>query len=226
VLKKKLPLALPTNEDEFSQMMELVDERLRLAGVQIPARSMEGWRVVSWSLGLGLSLFPSQTLPRPGVFVGDDLTLRILQWFKSRYGQREAVDFGLGLVAIPIRDDLWSVRMPRGWGTVNYFASRTEPSTTPDYYLPRRIPPRTNVLDQVLDLPNGLRHALRDDELADFFSRFMSAFDAMSRLESVAGLPMIFEAQGDLGAAFRFLMSRPHTLGKHVMPPCKHPRKC
>jgi hypothetical protein len=69
-------------------------------------------------------------------------------------------------------------------------------------------------LDQVLELPDGLRHALLDDELAGFLDRFMSAFDAMSRLEAVTSLPMILEARGDLNTAFQSLMSRPPQLGQ------------
>jgi|ERR1700722_969467 len=214
MLKTKLSLALPTSEDEFIQMMETVDGALRAEGVQIPARSLEACRIISWSLGLGLSLFPPKRLPRPGVFVGDDLTLRVIDWIDARYGQRQAIDFGPGLVALPLRGDLWSVRLPRRFGTVVFFASRTERSTTPEYYLPRREPPRLNILEQVLELPEGLRIALSDSELADFLRRFMEAFAAMSDLEVVVDRPMVFEARGDINAAYQFLFSWPQQFGQ------------
>jgi hypothetical protein len=214
MLQEKLALTLPTSEAEFLQMMETVDEALRRDGVQIAARSMEACRIISWSLGLGLSLFPTKRPPRPDVFVGDDLTLRIIAWIDARYGKRQVVDFGPGLVAIPIRGDLWSVRLPRQMGTAIFFASRTEQSTTPDYYLRRREPPKLNVLDQVLELPEGLRAVLSDDELAAFSKRFMEAFAAMSDLEAVVARPMVFEARGDINAAYQFLISRPPQLGQ------------
>jgi hypothetical protein len=214
MLKVKLPLTLPSSEDEFISMMETVDEALRAGGVQISARSMEACRIISWSLGLGLSLFQPKGIPRPGVFVGDDLTLRITAWIDARYGQRQAMDFGPGLVAIPLRGDLWSVRLPRVFGTAVFFASRTERSTTPEYYLPRRESPKLNVLEQVLELPQGLRSALSDGELAEFLRRFMEGFTAMSAVETVGDRPMVFEARGDLSAAFEFLVSRPQQLGQ------------
>jgi hypothetical protein len=214
MLKTKLAITLPSSDDEFTQMMETVDEALRNGGVQIAARSLEACRIVSWSLGLGLSLFPPKRAPSPGVFVDADLVLRIMAWIDARYGRRQIVDFGPGLVAIALRGDLWSVRLPRQFGTAFFFASRTERSTTPDYYLPRRELPRLNVLDQVLELPEGLRSVLSDSELAEFLQRFMAAFKAMSALENVVDRPMVFEARGDLGAAHQFLMSRPQQLGQ------------
>lgn len=210
-----LSLKLPKNEAEFQQMMEFVDVHLRESGVTLQARPIRGWLEVSQSLELGLRMTPKQNRPpAKGSYEGDDMTIRIFQWFDERYGERLKMSWGPGRVFILLRHDPWMIDLPRIYGSVVLFASTTERSTESGEYLRKRERPRVNVVESIENLTDSMKASLTPNELRLIFEQWMLGFNALSSLEVISGTPMVAEVQSDIEAAVKHAMAKPPHYGQ------------
>lgn len=203
-----LKIKMPSNEYEFCQMMEDVDNFLRKEDISPPGRPIRGWMEIARVLKLNLSMFPqSLDEPRLGVYDGDDLTLRIFRWFDERYGDKIKIQQGVGRTIVLIRGDPWEVILPKVYGTVNFFISQTEKSSDQNDDLKQRRIPRSNILDSISGLPEGLSNALNSNELSQIASIFMNDLQAMSLIDDKKGMFMFKEVVTDINASVEHFLS-------------------
>ncbi len=209
-----LKLQLPSNENEFTTMMEEVDSYLRSEEIPVHARPIRGWFEISKSLNLGLSLFQRNiTKATDGVYTGDDLSLRIFSWFGERYGSKLAIRMGPGRAAILVRGDSWEINLPKVYGAVEFFISPNEKSSNQEDDLRLRRVPRCNILDLITDFPIGLAKSLDSNELKDIVSSFLAIFRSMESITNIEDMPMVREIRSDIDSAASHLLSNPPHYG-------------
>ncbi len=213
-MRPMLKIVVPNNENEFMTMMEIVDAFLRSQEIPIHARPMRGWFEISKTLQLGLSLFPRQkTIPSPGVYTGDDLSLRIFAWFDERYGKRLAIRSGPGRMAISIRGDVWELHFPRIYGTVLFFISQTIKSSDIKDDLRSDVAPKVNIFSLITEFPVGLAQSLNPMEMNSIAESFKQCFDSMQAIEEIQQLPLVKEIFSDIDSAANHLLTRPGHYG-------------
>jgi len=161
-----LNLTLLSNEMEVVAMMEAVDVYLRESDVPPHARPIRGWFEISKDLKLGLNMFPKELKePRPGIFSGDDLTLRIFRWFDERYREKLAIHMGPGRTVLLIKGDTWEATFPKVFGKVSFFISPVEKSSNIVEDLRLNRIPKYNILDAISQFPDGLAKSLNSTDL-------------------------------------------------------------
>lgn len=209
-----LEIELPTSENEFKAMMEIVDSFLRQSEIPVHARPIRGWFEISRTLNLGLRMSPCQDRAAiEGIYIGDDLTIRIFDWFDKRYGNKLAVRAGPGRGVVMIRGDFWEVQFPAIFGTVYFFISATEKSSIQKDDLKLRRAPKCNIIDEITDFPAGLALSLSSSELRAIADLFLVAYQAMLAICQIRELSMIEEALRDVDSAVNHLMSNPPHYG-------------
>lgn len=210
-----LPLTQPSNGTQFEEMMRIVDAYLRESGVPPHARPIRGWLEISGSLKLHLRMFPERDrAPVEGRYDGDDMTIRIFQWFEDQYGDKLKISFGPGRVFILVRHDPWVIQLPRIYGSAQVIASATVPSSKPEEYLRRREIPRLNVVDSIEGMTEAMKISLKSHELRAIYDQWRLGFEALSALEAIAQTPMVREVQSDIEAAVQHALSRPPHHGQ------------
>lgn len=202
-------------EDEFRALIEAIDDELKSAGLSVEMRPMRAWLTISGRHGLGLNLFPEKTAPEPGSYTGDDLTLRIFDWYEERYGEQIEIYFGPGSIILEIRGDLYRVCLPRVYGSAVRFIA--DPVTHG-----RDVHPKVthggqvatvNVLDCIEGLQPGLSKELSEQELKRLASdvhRLTLEFNSIETLFDKGFGP---QAQTDLEASVDCILRRPPDYG-------------
>jgi hypothetical protein len=188
------------DEREFTDMMEIVDAHLRQSGIPEHARPIRGWMIVSSSLGQSLKLAGQKDRPQDGVYTGDSLSARIMEWFETRYADKLKIRFGPGRIVAIIRDDPWEIHLPKVWGSVRFVVSR-EKTSTGRPQLSTSGPVVVNILDLIEKLPHGLRNTLAHDEMNAVGARFLAGYAAMSALDSLRKCPLVAQAINDFDVA-------------------------
>lgn len=196
---------IPEDTQAFSEMLERVDNKLAMEGLDIPQRPIHALRVVSMEFKIPLPITP----PIPGtehdVYKYWPISQRIYRWYDYRYGDRLKMDSGPGRMAFLIANDVWIFRFPRLYGSANLVASRT---TKSDKFRTDGKPATYNILDSIDGLPPGLRHSLKDPELGRLFDYFILGFKALSGLENFTGIELIKSAQADISSSIDHLIKR------------------
>jgi hypothetical protein len=223
-------LKAPSNEAEFNDLMETVDLHLRKSkSLPVHARPINGWLLVSASLGLGLRITAEQQgqAPRPGSYTGDDLTIRIFEWFDNRYKHRTEINFGPGRFVILLHGDPWIVLLPKIWSRCDLFVSQTLASSDVEEDLKLHRAPRLNVLDSIQGLPPGLKSSLDANELKSILEHFRAALEALSYVAHAAQTyPLIAEARIDFEGAVAFFMTEPPATGQAKWSSLQSLEKC
>ena len=192
-------------------MMEVIDRALRMHGVSVWMLPLRACCLVAHRHGDMGMLNPDRREPRDGVYTDGDLILRMSAWYTARYGKRLTVDFISGHVALLIRRESWVARVPRIWGGADIFISSTERTMhLPGPWITAK-PARVNVLDQIVDLPDGLRSSLKAIELKQLLETYVLARNALCALDAIAQrVPPVKEVL-DLNAAVHHMTgSSPH----------------
>jgi hypothetical protein len=208
---ERMELVQPRTDAEFEAMMFQVDERLRQCDVPIPARAMEGWRVVGWSLGLSLSLGAKQIRATDEApFTGSDLTRRIFNWFETQYGKRLSVRLGPGRIFVLLAGDPWVVHLPFARGQGTFFVSLSEKSS-PDF---SNQPFHLNVLDLVEDLPSGLAARVSPIDLENLLRHTVASWRTFELLRSLSADDLVHNAIANFDAVVHHVMARPPNFGE------------
>ncbi len=151
--------------------------------------------------------------PRMGCYSGDDLTIRVSEWFDKRYGERLKIDMSPGRAVILIRNDPWLVRLPRLMGTW-FVVTEDPPDYAPGDFVratkPGSLPNKLNCLRSVVDLPDALRTSLRIRERAEILSLFEIFFDVFHAMEDLQkdprSSPLVRQAMSDVDASVEHLI--------------------
>lgn len=195
----------PASEAEFQSLMTEVDRRMQDQKIPIVGRQLMARAEISKILASQLSGSCPKRDASPGVYEGDDFLIRVDQWIDEKYGERLLVDFSRGRVAVLLRGAIWVYKLPWLLGRFRLMASRTIPSDdvqmrayrADDPEEAKRPIPRHNVLDSLVALPEGLKHDLTDDELAQLLLAFETGIHAFEALRAIQQVPYIREAIAD-----------------------------
>ena len=130
--------------EAFSAYMESVDARLRDQGVDIPARPIRAFMLISEELKTR--------------FTWDSgFARRINSWFKERYAERLNINTSTRRMLALVRDDAYAIVYPLVFGTVRLSLLQVIPSVTPTTL--HALPP--GELQALLDL---VRHGYGEFE--------------------------------------------------------------
>ncbi len=115
------------DENQFQKLMELVNYELQKENVPIHARPLRSLSKVCQKLGIGLPIGPLPNRPpQDQVFSGDDLSLRIFEWFDDLYGEKLEYDFSVWSLPVEISGDIYCLKCPLIVGKVFMVADPDE----------------------------------------------------------------------------------------------------
>lgn len=190
----------------------MLDRALRMRKIPAAMRPLHAW----CHLADGEEHRDTRCADRPelgdGFPQGEELTRRVSEWFEARYGQRLHIETGPGRIVLLVHYEPWVVELPAIGSIGEIFVSTTERVGRPPQIWVTAEPMRINVLDQFVDLPEGLRGALQPAELAVLLRDFTLGLEARHALHSVASrVRLAAEARAALDAAVRSLTApSPH----------------
>jgi hypothetical protein len=204
-----------TNENEFVRMMEKTDDTLATEGIPIHARPLHAanriWR--RFGFGADLSLFVQDREPIAGVYVGDDLTIRMNRWYKQKYGDRLKVDPSKR-IPIMIRQDVYTLRIPMLRGAFEVICDPNQFGTTSGFQISTGGKPVTvNVVDVIDELTEAYAKSLTYDEMLTITDSFMRGVETTYAIYEAVRQAPISEAIGDLQASVTLLLSKPPQYG-------------
>jgi len=212
---RREPLAVPTNDVEFHELMEGIDRDLRERGVPVYARELAGLSEVSRQLRVEQSPMEARNHePRPGVYQGLDLTARVIRWFNDRYGERlRSLDPRPGRMAIILRSDVWVLHLPLLIGRHDVVASR-EIQSTSGVTMDASITPVFNILDAVEGMTRSLQASLTNPELDELMAAFKIGMPAYLFARSLRDQALVSEAISDHESTVLFLAGRDRHMGQ------------
>lgn len=205
----------PQSEEEFEALMDSVDRRLVMDGFSIGQRPLNAIMAIGREYQATLPV----TEPVPGyeadpVFRNWPFVQRILRWYDLRYGDRLKVDFSPGRLVVLLRGDPWVMRLPRIYGKVAFVASRTPKDKARPAFSMGQDPIVHNVLDGIVDLPQGFRDVLTDEELRELLNWAILSFTALTGLEQASQNELISNARSDYLAAVDYIVAKNPSYGQ------------
>jgi hypothetical protein len=203
----------PRPESEFLGLIEKIDAALISKETPISCRVIPALGLIREFLKVDIPITTKKRSPTPGSYEGEDLTLRVVNWYEQLYGDRMLHDFRPGRTVLLLRGDIWTFHFPRFYGRAQVFCSQTESTLRPPN---GRGPVRYNVLDAIEDLAPGLRNALCKSELGYIEQVFELGHKSLQELESIHHIDLATDAFADLNAAVFHLTvrNRHHGLSK------------
>ena len=195
--------------------MQQVDEELRRDGISIPARPIKAILKVSAKYGLRLRLFPlPDAPPSPGSYYGDDLAIRINNWFVERYGKKLSPDWSPGHTIINIRGDLYRLILPRFYGKAIIVADPQAHGKDiyPNLSMGNQLL-KINILEYVDDLEPEFSKALKPEELHHLILIANSQITRFSVIESLKDSELGGIAQANLRSAVDYALASPPQYG-------------
>jgi hypothetical protein len=105
--------------EAFSEYMETADARLRAQGVDLPARPIHAFMLISEELRIRF------------LFSNSEAARRIDGWFEQRYGNRLKIDFCIGRMLVLIGGDPYVAKYPVVFGTAKLDLLRVIQGVTP-----------------------------------------------------------------------------------------------
>lgn len=192
--------------------MEEIDAQLIADGVQIPARPLKAGLRITGRFDIVLNAIPPDGPILPGVFTAEQISLRIHDWMRRRYGDRLKLPFTLGRVVFPLRGSFYVVNCPVVLGSARFIC---DPAT---FGMRREsigvhTVPICNVVDLVESLTADLARSLTAEEVVKLGLVHASAMAAFLSLHAVVDVEFVSEALGDLDAAVNHLVEHKPQAG-------------
>lgn len=200
---------VPTSGPEFEALMADIDTKLTAEGTEIPNRPMMAIREVGLRYKVPMPLGGEVSGMPPELRAQAPLSDAINRWFKEVYGDKLNVDPCPGRTVIRLDGDLYTMRIPRIFGQVNFVTSRAfldNPGIS-------RGPATCNVAQLVDDLSESKASRLSDDALNELATSFQRALPALYTLENTPH-ELIQIALGDVAVAVGNLMVRLGRFGE------------
>jgi hypothetical protein len=186
----------PTTPREFDDMMSHLDDHLALHGYTPAQRSVNAARLVSRALGLDGTPIFGGGLERGAPFGPRDLIMRVFEWFKATYGDRNNIDMSLGYTVLPLRGTYWRLRIPRSYGTVVPFADRNLENKGRQMGT-AQAPATYNVLTGLKGATQQYVGRLTDAEIARVLEAYYRGFVATAALNELEGSDLFDQARSD-----------------------------
>lgn len=207
--------------------MRTVDDYLREHGAQPAQRPLRAFLEVSRALNLGLRMVTTGGEPEPGVFVGDDMSLRLFNWYAQNYDSKLKMDFGPGRVVLMIRSEPWVVQYPMVLGTVRFIVDTIQTQQQGGTGIGKPEVPVVNILDLINKLPPKVRRSFSEQEQRQIGTAFIEGFLHMQALSTVLPKGMCQEVLCDLDIAVEHIESNSsHHLGLSKWSSLQAAEKC
>jgi hypothetical protein len=176
---------LNISDEEFERVMKEIDDELVSENVQVPARQMRGWMLFCKKRQLH------------GTSFTDPISVRVLDWFKTRYGERINLDFGLGYSIEVIRGDLLRCRCSVFFGEIHLFSHAAFLGRIPEGPAVNR-PALVNVLDHVHGMTPAFAGSLRPEDRRTLLRRYATSLEQCSRIGDADAPAFVPEGRADL----------------------------
>ena len=200
-----------TNDYDFDKAMQEIEASLARQGVAIRAREFRTLVEVCRLAGQQFAMTGTHTAdrdPTPGVFSGDDLTIRVRRWYRRRFEGMKLDGPRLLRIVVLLQNDPWSLCLPWFRGTLTVICDpRVEDSNRPRSVI--------NIPDCFDDLPRGVREAVTSEEWQATAAIFATAIQADEILQWNKDSPLMQHAFRDLEAtAFHLATAHPRNPGE------------
>lgn len=199
----------PERGPKFEAIMAQIDFKLTNEGVDIPTRPMLAVREVSMTHNLSMPLGGDTARLPPELRENAALSQAINQWYKDNYGDRLIEDPCPGRMVILLDGDLYVLRVPRIFGSVNFVLTRQ--------WLPNpgigRGPATCNIIQLIDGMTPAKAGRLSDIALDTIGAAFEIALPAAFTLENTDHC-LMFIARGDVEVAVHGLMARGGRYGE------------
>lgn len=195
----------PESGPAFEQLMREVDAALAKDGVAISARPIHAVMAVGNRFKVSLPVVPLSPDAPAELAKYNDFVRNIQGWFEKVYGDRIKADFSPGSTVVPIDGDLYVLRLPRFYGTVQFMVSRQFVKRRSSF---SRGPAVCNVLELIQNLSEAKAALLSDETLSEVMQMFGIGLQAHDALEANRSHDLIRLARGDVQTAVNSLMDR------------------
>lgn len=162
------------------------------------------WDAFKWE---GDILPPKEMAILPG-FDGPVLMAKAHHWYEQVYGEKLKGDWAIGFSAFKLGSALWRIRFPVIYGRCRFFIDRN--LTNSGVSLGSKNQPATyNILCSVENLPQGLADRLINKQLDEFWSFYISTYQALAwQQEHLRGNILFTEAAHDYAESIDNLLNR------------------
>lgn len=200
------------NHAEFDAFMRAIDAEMRAEEIRIDARELIGHSRAAMKQKTTIRGGPLENRdPVEGVYAGDDLSLHIRRWFRTKYGDRLKVDFSTGTVPVLIDGDAYAMALPRVYGTVRLVCDPSSHGVnTGSAVGVGGVPPIFNRI-KGLTPANSMTFSVRDLEILT--AHFRSALLSFASIERAPKTQLVEAGVADLAAAAQSLLAKPHHFG-------------
>jgi hypothetical protein len=201
------------SENEFYELMESVDEELSKDGYLIPQRKFHAWFRISSRFGLKLIIKMGKRIPDKDCYTGDNLPVRIDNWYAQKYGNRMGISFAWQF-ALLIRGNAYKINIP----TANDdFSSLIFNENDVNRTTPFAFGIQTGIgFDSfrfVEDLTVDFLNSLKKEELDNIDFIFKLGLFTKREIEKLLKMPLILQAKGDIDAAVSHIFTNPPQYG-------------
>jgi hypothetical protein len=199
----------PEKGPAFEAMMVELDADLAERGVDIPRRPTVAVSDISKKYNISIPLGGNPERMPPEIRENAPLAEAIEQWFERNYGDRLKMDPCPGKIVVLLGGDLYILKVPRIYGTVEFVLTR-EWLNTPPF---GRGPAICNQVQLIEDMTAAKATRLTDAALEAIGKAFAIALPAAYALENTKH-ELIQIARGDVEVAINNLMARDGRFGE------------
>jgi HEPN domain-containing protein len=205
-VEKKIPMSGPA----FEAMMVEIDAKLTADRKDITDRPLLAVREVSMKFDVSIPLGGEAERMPADLRRYAPLSDAISRWYQEAYGDRLKVDPCPGRMAILLDGDLYTLRIPRIFGGVEFVISR---GFLPEVGISSKGPVACNIVQLVDGMTPAKAARLSDDALEGLCIGFERALPASYTLECTQH-ELMYVARGDVATALNNLMDRGERYGQ------------
>lgn len=185
----------PTDDQQYEMLMLEIDLKLAKKGFSIPQRPIHAIGEVADCFSLPLPISD----PLPNTYHESyqfwPISSKIYDWYKSKYGDRLKMDLSIGRMAFLIDRDIWVFRLPLIYGRARFISYKT---AKPENFVTGNKPLYVNIIDCILDLPDGIRMSFTQTQLREMLILFDLGYKAFNGLDSFRKNELIMSGLSDL----------------------------
>lgn len=173
-------------EININEIFEKIDKELISKNIPITHRYMEATSKISVMFKVPIPISPKTPLPNNKL--GNQLGIWLSDWYEKKYGDKQKINFDLGVFYINIRGDLWKYRIPCFYGTCNFFVNQDLSDKGNNS--------STNIMRMCDGMTQAYVNSLNDKELHNLFEKYQESIEVFQifrswRTEEVAMLQAI-----------------------------------
>jgi hypothetical protein len=187
------PVDFQISDSDLHIALVEIDNHLRASDSKLFGRELRGWGLFCQKFHLEMAM-------------SDPLAVRIFDWFTKQYGDRLNGDLDFGRTVAEIRHDVYSLRLPRLYGSA---IVHCDPMLPKSHFGPKLTVNsggiKTNLFDYLQGVTPEFVKSLTDQECIDLLNVYARGVVAYSRMDDCQGAPYSKEALDDLHQSARQL---------------------